>query len=354
MLLPTQWATDMKLELELKSILDEGKSLSRAAGLLIEAIESGDKAKRQTAVRFLQLHPEWKYWKKDFEPWLQSLGAWPWDLLLHWLNHQRLLFSLEDREALKAAFVKQKVIYQVVRYGDWGVMLENIKDVRSQARLDIQKRILEVRDLLLEELRTWKSQRLREQEFKVIKRLRKKFPNDPDIALEEEKLKQNQAFEVLGNKLREKKTGPKTKELRFKEEVTHLSEEIEKQLLDFVDQNPHEAYDLAIACCFIEDWVTALHLINRAVPSVQRDWLELEILLNLKRFVDVMQALQVIELRWSQDPETFFATAYCRAQALYGLGQKEKALEVMESLLASRPLYRQGVELLHIWKGSQA
>ena len=187
--------------------------------------------------------------------------------------------------------------------------------------------------------------------MKVLKRLRMKFPNDPDILSEQEKFRQNQASEVLGSKLRQKRS-QKVRGFHIREELVQIPEEWELQLVNYCERFPEQTYDLTIACCFMEDWVTALRLVNMAQASSKRDWLELEILIKLKRFVDVLQGLQVIEMRWAHDGETFFATAYIRAQALFGLGQKEKAIEVLESLLASRPLYRQGVELLHMWRGS--
>ncbi len=351
MILANQWGTDRQLELELKSVLDEGRSLSSVSHILIEAFESTDKSKRQTAMRFLQLHPEWSLWKKDFEAWLQYEPRWPWQLILSWLTPNRLLLSLGEKELLLQTLEKQKVIHILSHFPDWSVVYPQVTELRTQARIGVQKKILEIRDLLFEELRTWKSQRLSEQEMKVLKRLTLKFPNDPDIQSEQEKFSQNQAVEKLGSRLREKRT-QKVRSLHFKEEFVQVSEEWEQQLLNHIDRKPEDAYDLTIACCFMEDWVTALKLVNKAHSSAQSDWLELEILLKLQRYVDVLQALQIVEVKWADESETFFATAYVRAQALFGLGQKEKALEVLESLLASRPLYRQGVELLFIWRGS--
>ncbi len=351
MLVATHLATDMQLELELKSALDEGRSLSSLAPLLIEAFESGEKTKKQTALRFLQLHPEWKLWKKSFEPWLRNESRWPWEFILSWISHQRLLMSLDEREIFYQQLVKQKALLTLAKFPEWGVVYPNLLEIRNQARLDIQKKILEVRDLLFEELRTWKSQRLREQEMRVLKRLIAKFPNDPDILREQEKFRQNQAVETLGARIRQKRS-EKIRSIQFTEDLVQLPEEWEEQLLQYADVHPKETYDLCVACCFMEYWPTALKLVNKAEACSQRDWLEIEILLQLKRYVDVLQGLHVIELRWSDNSETFFATAYIRAQAFFGLGHKEKALEVLESLLSSRPLYRQGVELLHMWRGS--
>jgi len=226
-------------------------------------------------------------------------------------------------------------------------------ELRSQIRQRLQKKIQEQKSLLFEELKTWRSQRLRQQELKVIERMIKKFPQDPEVQKEQKNFRENQAFETLHEKLREKRN-KNHRQIKFTEEISAFPEDVRQDMQNQGEKNPELFYDLSLACCFCEDWVWALHMIHQAAspqsPSHARDWLEIEILMRLKRYVDVLQGLTVIESRWSHLPETFFASAYLRAQALFGLGKKEKAFEVLESLLASRPLYRQGAELLTLWR----
>lgn len=341
--------TDQQLELELKAALEEKRPLIELAPLLREALSAKSKSKRLTATRFLQLHPEWSHWKDEFEPWLRGQNHWPWSLLISWLTPQRLTLTLAERERLKKALIQHKTMPELAKHAVWSVIFTEMSEWRSHARFDLQRKILEIRDLLFEELNTWKSQRLREQEQKVLQRLRKKFPKDPDIQREWNSFRENQAFETLHERLRDRRN--RTPTLKFEDEITELPPLWREELQQKAEQDPSLFYDFALMCCFCEDWVWALHMINQADPSQARDWLELEILLKLKRYVDVLQALVVIETRWAGEAETFFATAYIRAQAFYGLGQKQKAFEVLESLLASRPLYRQGVELLNLWRG---
>lgn len=341
--------TDVQLELDLKLALENKQPLSELAPILLEAFASHQKAKKQTALRFLQLHPEWKYWRDEFEPWLRSQVEWPWELIIPWLTTNRLTFSLEEREQLKKVWSQQKALNIVAKNLLWSVVFEELPEWRAAARFDLQRKILQIRDLLFEELKTWKSQRMREQEQKVLRRLNKKFPQDRDIQKESNNFRESQAFETLHDKLRERRN--KVIPLRFEDEVTELPPLWRQELEDKANLFPDLCYDLTLHCCFCEDWVWALHLVTQAPESQARDWLELEILMKLRRYVDVLQALTTIEMRWPHDSETFFATAYIRAQAYYGLGRKQKALEILESLLASRPLYRQGAELLSIWRG---
>ena len=78
-------------------------------------------------------------------------------------------------------------------------------------------------------------------------------------------------------------------------------------------------------------------------------WFRLEALLKARHFVEVLHEITHIELQFAHEPETFFATAYLRAQAYWGLGQKHSAMEVMDSVLVSRPHYRAASALLSLW-----
>ncbi|MFN8791453.1 MAG: hypothetical protein ACK5Y2_08370 [Bdellovibrionales bacterium] len=342
--------TDPQLEADLKKALEQRRPLKELAPLLLDSLSSTSKSKRQTALRFLQLHPEWTYWKTEFEPWFRNQKRGPWNLLVTWLTIQRLFLSVDDREQLKKLILQQDATYEWSKHASaWESIYPEIVQWRGQARNGLQDKINKMQELLFEELKTWKSQRLREQEERVLRLLNKKFPGDVNLQEEWNRFRENQAFETLNAKLRERRTQEPL--LPFEEEVTTLPGPWRQELQTKALADPQLFYDFALQCCFCEDWAWALHLIRQAPASQSRDWLEVEILLRARRFVDVLQALVVIEGRWAHEAETFFATAYLRAQAYYGLGQRQKASEVLESLLASRPLYRQGIELLSLWKG---
>src|SRR5690606_30020977 len=97
---------------------------------------------------------------------------------------------------------------------------------------------------------------------------------------------------------------------------------------------------------------TALEIIDLApIEEEALAWLRLEALLGCRRFIELLTELTNMEMALSHEPETFFATAYLRAQAFWGLGQKHNAIEVLEGLLASRPHYRAASSLLTLWSG---
>lgn len=340
--------TDKALELQLKRCLESKSNPGELASVLLDALSSTSKARKQTALRFLQLNPEWLIWRKDLEPWLRSLSEWPWALILSWISHQKLSFTLDEKEIIRKVLQKQNQMMCLAKGQGWQSLYDEVEDLKEKARDELQAKIKSIRTLLYEELQTWKSQRLREQELKVLARLKKKFPQDMDIEHDQKVFRENQALEKLQNRIRSKRSQTRSLELPFANES--LPEGLKQALQKAGEENPERFYDLAIFCCFVEDWNWAFHMVRQAPESKNRDWLEVEILIKLERFVDVLQALITLETRWAQDPETFFGTAYARAQAFYGLGKKERALEVLESLMASRPTYRQAAELLALWR----
>ena len=341
--------TDQTLELKLKKCLESNESLSELAPVLLQALTSNSKSRKLTAQRFLQLHPDWSTWKKTFEPWLRSESQWPWIILLSWLHHQKLVINLKDKELLYEKIQQQNQLSILAKASGWQVLYETLDELKLQARHDLHNRIMQMRALLFEELHTWKSQRLREQELKVLARLKKKFPQDQDIENEQKVFKEAQALEKLHARLREQRKFDH--KLELPDDNIKIPDALKASLQAEGEYKPELFYDLAIFCCFLEDWKSALGFINQVTtPSQARDWLEIEILIHLHRYVDVLQGLSILENRWHFDAETFFASSYARAQAYYGLNQKEKALEVLETLLSTRPLYRQASELLSLWK----
>lgn len=340
--------TDQAFELQLKKVLESKESISSLSSSLIEALSSNSRAKKLTAQRFLQLTPEWVVWKKDLEPWLRALPEWPWPVILSWISFQKLSVTLQEKELIKKSLEKQNQMMCLAKSIGWQSLFNEVEDLKAQAREDIVARIQGIRALLFEELQTWKSQRLREQELKVLARLKKKFPQDLDIENEQKVFKENQALEKMQSRVRDQRKHVKS--LNLPDEKSELPAGLRHSMQTVGEQHVSEFYNLAIFCCFVEDWEWALKMVHQAEPTQSRDWLEVEIGLKLHRYVDVLQGVTAIEHRWAQEPETFFGTSYIKAQAYYGLGKKEKALEILETLLATRPQFRQANELIQLWR----
>lgn len=198
---------------------------------------------------------------------------------------------------------------------------------------------------------TLRTQQLYEQEKILLQRLQKLYPGDFEILREAGEHKQRHALEILQKRV------PKGRQLK-EEDFIEADPELDKALTgllaslrEHAERDPAMALDFAIAAFMFESYEAALDILNFSEQNTSTLWFRLEVLLRCRRFVQVLNELSKVELAYAHDPETFFSTAYIRAQALWGLGQKHTALEVLESLLSSRPHYRAASALHSIWSG---
>ena len=93
-----------------------------------------------------------------------------------------------------------------------------------------------------------------------------------------------------------------------------------------------------------------LQLLNQAPETFAGEWLKAEILFESGRFLDLLKHVEHIEKNLSTSPESTYGAVYLKAQAYFGLGQKDIAIQMLESLSQIRPAYRSTEALLHQWR----
>jgi hypothetical protein len=114
-------------------------------------------------------------------------------------------------------------------------------------------------------------------------------------------------------------------------------------------ENREIALDLALAFWFLEDHNRALEILAWAPAGRAHDWLNAELLFASRRFVEALELLNTVEVKYVEDPESTFAVSYLRAQCLKELGQHASALEIMQSIVHIRPHYRSAHALILQW-----
>ena len=120
--------------------------------------------------------------------------------------------------------------------------------------------------------------------------------------------------------------------------------------LELGTKHPGFKKDLIISALMLELPEVAMKIVLE-IPSYEDiTWLTLEVLMASRRYAELLSVLSHVEVEKAGDSETFFTTAYYRAQAYWGLGQKKMALQVIEGLLASRPQYRSAQILWNQWR----
>lgn len=342
------------IELEIQNLLNETADLFEVGERLITHLESSEEnfnAENITALARFLLKSESPtlliaFVLKHLEN--ESFPI-PWPYFLESLT--MLGTSLDENvlAALNEGIKETNGMSEAARAGK-APPIEDFDDWRSSRKYKIHKDYLNNKRVLLDQLVTLRTQQLYEQERNLLQRLQKLYPGDSEIRLEASEHKQRYALEIL------QKRSPKNRSVKMDQYVPK-DPELEKalaavteSLIEHAQKNPAMALDFAIALFMFESYEGALQIIISHPENTESYlWFRLEVLLRCRRYVELLNDISQIEVMLAADPETFFATAYLRAQALWGLGQKHTAVEVMEGLLASRPHYRAGSALLSIW-----
>ncbi|MBO9667778.1 MAG: hypothetical protein J7501_13320 [Bdellovibrio sp.] len=344
------------VELEIQNLLNETSDLDDVATRLISSLESSPdqftldnlnslaRFLNQTG-RHLQLV---EFILKHIEN--ESFHV-PWPYFLEALGHASLDLDEKTVRALIEGIEESNDESEAARSAGLDLYIPQLKEWRSNRKYRIHKDFLSNKKNLLDQLITLRTQQLYEKEKALLKRLQKLYPGDSDVAKEVSDHRQRYALDILA-KRSPKARKIQTDDLNAKDpEVEKALEALLKSLLEHASEDSEMAFEFAIVAIMLDGYETALEILQFCEPSESLLWLRLEVLLQCRRFIEVLNELAQVEVLLAHQPETFFATAYLRAQALWGLGQKHTAIEVIEGLLAARPHYRAASALLNIWSG---
>ncbi len=184
--------------------------------------------------------------------------------------------------------------------------------------------------------------------------LRQKFPNDKeifeitsDLDLARIRSLVQKKERELHNKLQDENS-PHELDKDFLEEKSKIGANV----VESAKKNPNSAYDLSILLTQIELYDEALQCLSYAPESLEKDWLKLELLIKAENFIDAINESFEIESKYPQNPTTIFSALEYRAQALYGLGEKDKAIQILETVIKVSPSNQSAKVLLHAWRDS--
>ncbi len=227
----------------------------------------------------------------------------------------------------------------------------------QQMPLAFQRNRSELKTKLIEQMNQNKMYRLIEQEEFVLSQLVKLFPGDIDVGLLRQAHLEKKADDILSKVITQKKivklksgaimSDPQA--ALFIQEITAhlqiLASRLEKE-------NPDQLYNLAILTFQFEMFELTLEILENSPKTISRDWLKAEAFLECGRFLDLLKLIETLEAEGSAQSEAIFGATYLKALAYKGLGQKEIAIHLLESLSATVPSYRSTEALLHEWKSS--
>lgn len=233
----------------------------------------------------------------------------PWSAVARLIE---VLNSKPSKEVVDSIFTgatEQNGLEQLIRFPQLAAIDSRFKEIRAQYLDERRRQIHQQAEQLLNEAKNKiNRQQLQERDYFLKKKIAP--------SLEEKELAQNFAA-----KLKKK-----------------------------IKKSPSLAYDGAIALLQMGHAEAALETLRMAKSSLEVDWLEVDLLLEVRRFVDVLTKLDSMEKQYAADPESTPALTYARAQALWGLQQSQAAIDLLQSLVHIKPDYRSASALLQHWK----
>jgi hypothetical protein len=285
---------------------------------------------------------------------LEDKALIPWGHFCEALFSSSPLIEPEIKQAIIDGAEEAKALSHLCKSHSMDHFDERLRQLRQQHLQSLIEKDDFRKQELLQNLEIVQSQGLRDAEGKVLEQLQKHFADDPIVHELVRQYQNRLAKDVIAQQPNSSKKQKKEVELDFHiskdSETQTLLDQIEASMKQKLKKNPQLCPDFALAQLQFDNQDAAFRLLNLVPANSEIDWLKAEALLKGRRLVELMEHLTYMESSYSIDPDTTFAVNYFRAQALWGLAQKQEALDIMEKLVAARPHYRAAHALLDEWK----
>jgi hypothetical protein len=355
--------SNTSLELEIQALLSHHQTADLAADALIKKYETQNLSlgELETLMAFLM---HCGFYSSIVDLSLKKLKA---EQKISWAYFAEALFrsqapvSDEIKKLVLETAKEQAGLMDICRSHFLDDVEPDLVSHRNLRRQSFVDRHLKLRQELLQEADLLKSQGLLEQEDKALLKLSFFFPGDHEIEQRRNSLRERLAGDIIAKKqnakAREKLRDRSPLFIPYHEpmapETRELLDQIFQSMLEKInslEDGQFLAEDFAVALLTWENENAALKILEFAPPTISSDWLKAEILLSGRLFVELLNHLTWLEATYGADPECLFSVSYLRAQALWGLNQKAKAIEILQGMLITRPQYRAAHSLLNQWK----
>lgn len=283
----------------------------------------------------------------------------PW---AHFAEALHLCLSNPPEDLIQAiiAGAKEKECLEILsRVKHFDTLDPALKRKRAERKKRFDDRYEEQKRDWLGQLETIRSQGLDAEEEQMLQKLLKTYPRDSNVIDLMEVFQAKKALRFLEEKSLRRKTEEKEEApLRIEEDLLEAADQLHASMLEAWQQHDEAIWlgrDFALASL----WSELLEQGLEFVPPEQLDhssagdsavWIRCELLLRARRFLDLLDELNLWEARAADSPDQVVGILYLRAQALYGMGQKILAIELMETIVTNHPSYRSASTLLNTWK----
>ena len=286
-----------------------------------------------------------------------------WEILSEWMKQNKPLPMRQFCDILNACgfkpgsqFLKyftqsnnsQPESHQIMFYPQWEKFSQDFIRLKKIHLEKLNQQIVLNKSELFHRLEYFRSNRMIEEEDKLLNELAELYPDDPQIKIDKQRHKERWARAIIAKK------SFAALDKEFSETEIAMSDEellVAKNLVSFIEElvikKPDRSYNLSILLYNLELYEDCKKILSLAPSSLAVDWLYAEVLIRCRRFVESLDVVSNLEKKYADDPETTFGTTYYRALSLIGLGQIGTAAELLKSIVTIRPNYRSAHTLLH-------
>lgn len=260
----------------------------------------------------------------------------------------------EIMTALLEAAEEQMLGWHLARSHALDSFSDTLAKERELRRRALNEKVLHHKRELLMQIDTLRSQEMDDEEGRLLEKVLKMFPRDPQIQDQYQEHRTRKALRLLEHKM------SKPPERNYDEyEATHDAESlgilsaIQASMQEIWSQEGQPAQmgtDFGVAHMM---WENPEGVLAYVTPpgSDSAVWLRLEALLRTRRYVQLLADLIALEKNVFDNPDATIAITYLRAQALWGLGRRFEAIDLLEGLVNIKPNYMAAITLLSVWRG---
>ena len=347
----SQHRSAQSLELEIQALLKYHGTADLAADALLKKYgnEKLSKEEFETLAIFL-LHAGFCATLADLiVRKLKDHSQIPWGHFVEGLFMASAFIDPEIKQALIEGAKAQDGLSDLARNQNLDYFEEQLPILRKERWEKAAQEKARAKDEIVANVKFMKNQGLKDQEEKAIEQLAAISPSSETVQVMRSDLQQRQAQEMI-----EKKTTKKARKsyLPLREqkdpETQNLLNHIEFSMQEQAAKNPELVSDFALAHFHWNNEEATLRLLTLGPLTATNNWLRAEALLKARRFIELLDFLNFLE-QTEADPEIVFSTNYLRAQAMWGLNERESALELMQKIVDTRPNYRVAHALLQEW-----
>ena len=302
---------------------------------------------------FLNLLIQSGHHKKAYEligHWMPDRERIPWKELLFLLKNAGYKPKKEFLDYFFLAMDQVDPKDNVQIFEAWTHVDERFKNLNERFLNELKTSSETREQRLFEKLEYFRAHRMINEEEKLLNDLAMRFPEKPEIEREKEKFRSRWAHHLIAEKARERSHQERMEKVDvLTQDEWEFGDHMLNVMEDHIKREPQMAYDFSVGLFMMEFYHQAMQMIRVAQPNLATDWFRLEILIKARRYLECLEDLTEVEMKYADDPESAFASTYLRARVLKGLGQVGPAMELLKSIVSIRPHYRSAHALILQW-----